>query len=326
MRRCLVFAVCALWAAALGWSQGVVTLRWSWEVQAALSCSSGGGTSLECQVPEGSLASVSLSVSADPARTVHVSPVVLPSGWPAGSSSSGWGTVNAIYAFTPPPGSAGRRVEIVYRAWADGVPPLDLKVAVDIAPPSASCALQLTAPAVPPGTQGRLFWSADRPITWSDFWALPPADRDPLDAAGIAMLLEYQLVPAVVQEGTIWRARVGSLSATVAMERDRSWALPDRQTPAGLNHEQKHFDLAEAYRRLLERSLWGISGTGGSASEAMQNLLLLAEAIFQEVTDRHSASQTQYDRETDHGRNAARQEQWDRTIAGWLRDPHLRLP
>ncbi len=322
----LGFVGCALWVAVVfGWGQTAVTLRWSWEVQAASSCFSSGGTFLQCQVSEGSSALVSLSVSADPARTVHVAPVAVPTGWPAGSSSSGWGTVTTLYAFTPPPGSAGRRVEIVYRTWTDGVPPLDLKVAVDIAASSSSCALQASAPTGPLETQTRLLWSS-RPITWDDFWAPSPPGRDPQAAAAIAMVLQYQMVPVVAQEGPSWRARVDSLTVTAAMERDRSWALPDRRTPAGLLHEQRHFDLAEAYRRFLERSLRGISGTGSSASEAMQSLLRLAESVFQEVLGRHSATQTQYDRETNHGRDAARQDEWERKISSWLLDPYLRLP
>jgi len=329
MRRWLGLMMGALGvASALGLGQSAVTLRWSWEVQAASSCFSDRGTFLQCQVPEGSPAAVSLSVSVDPARTVHVAPVSLPTGWPAISPSSGWGTVTMLYAFTPPPGSAGRRVEIAYRVWADGVAPLDLKVAVDVSAPQPSCPLPLPSsePTTRLGTQARVPWSADRRITWDDFWAPPPPDRDPQAAAAIATLIEYQLEPAVAQEGANWRARVGSLTVTAAMERDRSWAVPDRRTPAGLQHEQRHFDLAEAYRRLLESELRGIVTTGRTASEAMQKLLHLAEAIFQEMTERHSAAQAQYDRETNHGRDAARQREWDRRIAGWLLDPYLRLP
>lgn len=310
-------------AAALGLGQGAVTLRWAWEVEAARACSSNGGTLLVCQVAEGGTTSVSLSVSADPARAVHVAPVSVPPGWPTGSSSSGWGTVTTRYAFTPPPGSAGRRVEIVYRAWTDGVAALDLKLVVEIGASTSSCP---SPPGGSPGTEARLPWRADRPITWDDFWASPPSDRDPQAAAGIAMIIEYELVPAVVREGAMWRARVGSLTATAAMERDRSWALPDRRTPAGLNHEQRHFDLAEAYRRLLEAALTGLSAVGQTASEASENLLALARSVFQEVMGRHSAAQAQYDRETNHGRDPARQEEWDARIAAWVRDRRPSLP
>ncbi len=327
MRRCLGLVLCAVWATVtLGWTQHAVTLRWLWEVEAARSCSSSEGTLLLCQVSEGSSASASLSVSADPARTVHVAPVSVPAGWPTPSPASGWGTATTIYTFSPPPGSAGRRVEIVYRAWADGIPPLDLKLAVEVGAPVLPCPLTAPAPGGATGTDARLPWRADRPITWDDFWAPPPADRDPQDAAGIAMVLDYQLEPVVTQEGREWRARVASLVVTAAMERDRSWALADRRTAAGLAHEQRHFDLAELYRRLLEAALRGLSGTGSSAHEATQHLLNQARSVFHEVMDRHSAVQAQYDRETNHGRDPTRQAEWDRRISDWLRDPHPWLP
>lgn len=326
VRRCLGFVLCGVWMAALGWGQGAVTLRWSWQVEAAQACSSAEATLLLCQVPEGSAASVTLSVSADPARAVHVAPVAVPAGWPAASSSSGWGTATTVYRFTPPPGSAGRLVEILYRAWTDGVPALDLKLAVNISAPVPACSLAGPAPAGSREMEARLAWSADRPLTWDDFWAPPPPDRDPQAAAAIAIVIDYQLEPVLTPDGPKWRAGVGSLVVAAAMERDRSWALADRRTPTGLGHEQRHFDLAEAYRRLLEAALRGLSATGSSAAEAAQNLLSQGRAVFQEVMDRHSAAQAQYDRDTNHGRDAARQEEWDRRIAGWLSDPYLRLP
>lgn len=326
MKRCLASVAAVLWVSVLAWGQGAVTLHWSWEVQPAASCVSNAGTILLCQVPEGTSTSVVLSISADPLRTVHVMPVAAPFGWPMGSSSSGWGTARTLYAFTPPPGSAGRRVEIVYRTWADGISPLELRLAVDVQATRAPCALQPSAPTDQLGTAARLPWSADRPITWDDFWAPPPLDRNSQAAAAIAMRIEYELMPTAVQEGREWRARAGSLAVTLAMERGRSWALLDRRTSPGLRHEQLHFDLAEAYRRLLEVSLRGVSAIGSTASEAGRNLIRLAESISQEILERHSAAQAQYDLDTKHGRDASRQEEWDRTIVGWLLSPYPRLP
>lgn len=71
----------------------------------------------------------------------------VPSGWPnslwiqqlgqwvdsRSSVASGWGTITAQYRFTPPAGSAGRRVELRFKAWTAGViGELELRVILDI--------------------------------------------------------------------------------------------------------------------------------------------------------------------------------------------------
>lgn len=326
MRRCLGLVLCSVWTAvALGWGQGTVALRWSWEVEAARSCSSSEGTLLLCQVSEGSSTSVSLSVVAEPARTVHLAPVSVPPGWPTASSASGWGRATVVYTFSPPPGSAGRRVEIVYGVWTDGIPPLDLKLAVEVSASVPSCPLATPAPGASPGTEARLPWSAHRPITWGDFWGLPPADRDPAAGAGIATGLGFDLTVATARDpGTgIWRARIASVLVTAAMERDRSWAIPERRTSAALAHEQGHFDLTEVYRRVLEGELQGLSGDGWTAWGAEEGLRTRAGEAFQRVSARHSEVQALYDRETDHSRATAQQAAWEERIAAWLCDPGL---
>ncbi len=308
---------------AVSGAQAAVSLHVSWEVRATGACSATGSTLLQCRVPEGTPASILLSVSATPAQEVALTPLAVPPGFPAGEGVSGWGTATARYAFTPPLGSAGRRVEIVYRASTSGVAPLDVRIVLDIQAPSLSCSAPLPAASVTPGTESRLYWSADRPITWADFWASPPPGRDPRALAGIAMALEYHLIAVAEREAGTWRARPTSLTVTNAMERSRSWALPAPRTEAALLHEQRHFDLAEVYRRILESALRGLVGTGRTAQEAEQDLFARAEEVFRSVNDRHSQVQARYDRETDHGRDAARQAEWDRNIASWLIDPGL---
>ena len=73
----------------------------------------------------------------------------VPSGWPnslwiqqlgqwvdsRSSVASGWGTITAQYRFTPPAGSAGRRVELRFKAWTAGIiGELELRVILDVVP------------------------------------------------------------------------------------------------------------------------------------------------------------------------------------------------
>ncbi|MBC7220884.1 DUF922 domain-containing protein [Candidatus Bipolaricaulota bacterium] len=308
--------------AVCGAGQEAVTLHWAWEVQGAGSCVSSGGTLLRCPVREGAPASMLLSVMVSPPRAVHVTSVSVPDGWPTLPATTGWGTVRAVYTFAPPPGGAGSEVEITFQAWAAGIPPLQLRLVLNVLPANPSCSVD---PGLALGGDPGLPWSADRPIGWDDFWAPPPSDRDPGAAAAIATVLAYDLTAVAARDpGTgRWQARIASLTVTNEMERDRSWALPERRTAAALAHEQGHFDLAEVYRRILERELQGLSGDGWTAAEAEQALRTRAREAFQRVTARQSEVQARYDRETDHGRDAARQADWEGRIAAWLRNPDL---
>ncbi len=319
----------AFLALAFGWgavgAQGAASLHVAWEVRGGSACSASGDTLLHCEVPEGAPASIVLTVSATPAQAVTLAPLAVPPGFPVAEGAAGWGTATARYVFTPPPGSAGRRVEIAYRAIAAGVASLDLKIVLDIRVPSAACSSSSPAAVASSGAESRLYWSADRPITWADFWASPPLDRDPHALARIAMALEYRLSAVAERDaGTgTWKARPASLTVTNSMERDRSWALPTPRTGAALGHEQRHFDLAEVYRRVLESALRGLVATGRTAQEAEQNLFARAEEVFRSANDRHSQVQARYDREADHGRDAQGQAEWDRRIVSWLLDPRL---
>lgn len=108
------------------------------------------------------------------------------------------------------------------------------------------------------------------------------------------------------------------------MDRAKSWVLPQAKTQETLNHEQRHFDLNEVYRRLLELSLrkfLGIEVSGATREEAEGKLKTMLNAVFERVIARCQEIQNRYDRETDHGRNLQKQREWDRWISEWLSDP-----
>jgi hypothetical protein len=316
---------CAL-LGAVAVAQGAVNLRFSGEIRAAGPCSTVAGE-VFCSLPEGSAGSLTLVATATPVRTVHIALVSFPRGWPGASAVSGWGTATAQYAFTPPAGSAGQRVELVFQARADGVAPVELRVVLDItAPAVASCEARPPLGGVSTATESpTLDWDSARPLVWSDFWAPPPLDPAHPKAAEIAMSLLYTVEHSAARDPATgaWRAHASSLVVRNAMERDRSWVAPGHATPAVLNHEQRHFDLNEVYRRVLLTLLGTVTGSGRTAQAAKADFQSQAEAIFQRVTGLNAEMQARYDRETDHGRDAARQAEWDKRIANWLLDPRL---
>jgi hypothetical protein len=168
-------------------------------------------------------------------------------------------------------------------------------------------------------------WSVNRPLTWADFSSPPPANASNLvDVAAIHMTIRWSASYAIRnQGGSTWAGTVESLSVLNAMDTARSWVVANRQSAQALSHEQTHFNLNEVYRRKIESALRCQQATGTTA-EATQSVL--AQRLHQTadaLLDRAAEMQSQYDRETRHGNDAAKQAEWDRKVLGWLTSPSL---
>lgn len=88
----------------------------------------------------------------------------------------------------------------------------------------------------------------------------------------------------------------------------------DRASPDSLQllaHEQGNFDLCEIYRRQLDENVLRYENRGASQSRA-------TEHIFREVYSAYLAKQVQYEKETNHGLDTARQDEWTKRIAAEL--------
>ncbi len=164
-----------------------------------------------------------------------------------------------------------------------------------------------------------------RGITWDDFEGTPPegADKEP-EAARIAIFLKY--APKRVQvwydkAARKWKAKYTKIEVTNFMDKSQSWVLPGHKTAALLNHEQKHFDLNEVYRQLLQEALEKLEGEGDTQRDALKDLNKKVAETTAKFEAEAKKQQERYDKETDHGRNAEKQAEWDKRIAGWLADP-----
>ncbi len=145
----------------VGWAQtygpgeiyyGGIRLQFSGQMVVAGTCSPAvqpapGVSQIQCQVPEGVAGTIDLTATRTPAGAVNIRVESMPLGWPnslwiqqlgqwvdsRSAVASGWGTVQAQYRFTPPTGTAGRRVELRFKAWTTGViGELELRVILDI--------------------------------------------------------------------------------------------------------------------------------------------------------------------------------------------------
>jgi hypothetical protein len=168
-------------------------------------------------------------------------------------------------------------------------------------------------------------WSKDRPLTWDDFRGQPP-EAPSGEAAYIRYRLEVRdAVPVLKWDPATksWEARLDPQKLRVLnlMVRSLSWVDPARKTDHLLAHEQGHFDLAEVYRRILEKRLLALRARGATQKQAVAALMKAVEAAQNAVWEKLEEVQNRYDGETGHGANPEKQSEWLDKIKLWLRNP-----
>jgi hypothetical protein len=147
-------------------------------------------------------------------------------------------------------------------------------------------------------TAAEIGWSADRPLTWSDYKAKP--DPSSGAAASTATFLGFD-----------YQYRNGSLTykITNTFSPDRSWGR--HKTAYILAHEQGHFDIAEIYARKLYQRM--------SAYKPGKNFQKDLGQIYENVSNEKAVYQQQYDRETNHSIKTDEQAAWLKKIAEELK-------
>jgi hypothetical protein len=164
-------------------------------------------------------------------------------------------------------------------------------------------------------------WSADRPLTWGDFWTSAPAWAVQGNwVASPHLVINWSASFKAVRTGTVWTASVTSLTVTNAVDRSLSWAISSRTSPTALHHEQLHFNLHEVYRRLLEMTL-GPMTSQASSEAACQSLNDQLKSVSAQILQRAQNAQLQFDRDTANGTNLEAQAIWETQIASLLLNP-----
>ena len=93
----------------------------------------------------------------------------------------------------------------------------------------------------------------------------------------------------------------------------KSWYKKIEET---LPHEQGHLDISELYaKRLADMSLDKLPvGEGASVKEAEADLAQKMKAFAANFAAEAQSEQDRYDTETNHGKNAAKQQEWSAAI------------
>ena len=179
---------------------------------------------------------------------------------------------------------------------------------------------------VPSVGTGEVTWGPNRLIGWEDFQGAPPVHAESMaQAAEIHMSIRchLELVIEYDCQQCLWKAAIDrdSLVVTNTMDPSLSFVAPGKKSQTILNHEQRHFDLNEVYRRVLLAALSTLAGQGVDAELAKQAVQQSIDATTEKILAQLAKIQDRYDKETPHGRDLQGQAAWDTTIDAWLADP-----
>lgn len=148
-----------------------------------------------------------------------------------------------------------------------------------------------------------LYWSPDRQVTWDDFTGTMPGMNAYAAYTHTLITFGYTLTingDTVQPQFTIRCAFIRSLSW---VNRSRPEALSEEL----LSHEQLHFDIAELTARRLKEEL---------AAKTFYRTSYQTEitALYRKVIEDGDQLQRSYDKETRHGVDKIRQEEWKTEI------------
>lgn len=148
-------------------------------------------------------------------------------------------------------------------------------------------------------SQNRLIiWEEGDQLQWSDFKSSPDSrsHHHALTASGISIDMQQTSEDSV------------SITVDANFYPQKSWLKKGKATDHLLNHEQRHFDISEIYRRKLIRT---IMTSGVLESRNINN------EIDKLYTDNDAALriyQNKYDHETEHSQFTDKQLVWNKII------------
>jgi hypothetical protein len=149
-------------------------------------------------------------------------------------------------------------------------------------------------------------WNSGRKLSWDDF--LGTVDNHyPADA------LTYTTHQSSFRAFGIGNRFHVESDVVCCFIKSKSWVKEEAKTDYLLNHEQRHFDIAEAGAREFRKNLKAAHFT----SENFQNEV---QKITREIDEKYKKIQAEYDKETNHSRIEEKQKEWNSKIDSMLKN------
>jgi hypothetical protein len=146
--------------------------------------------------------------------------------------------------------------------------------------------------------QDTIIWSADRPLTKEDFKVKKSSKAAASTSSGLFLHSEDK-------EGTLmfYVEAIFSKSKSFFMKEESLYTL---------KHEQLHFDITELHARKLRQKI--IQRDFKKTSKVRETIQKMYDKAFEDC----QREQSNYDRDTEHGINAAKQQVWSEKITQQL--------
>jgi hypothetical protein len=192
----------------------------------------------------------------------------------------------------------------------------------------AACLFAVLCAVATSAAQGPIHWSAERKLTKDDFKGRVPAATEHASLSWITIDAEWECQGTTLvssaraafdpsrswwrySQGNIW-GNAGERVSSSRAQQDARRSLVDRDLQL-LDHEQLHFDLAEAIVRKIRAEFAAAKNACAdpAGTDPIREMIARADRELQE-------EQQRYDRETGHGLNAVAQDQWRRRIRALL--------
>jgi len=154
-------------------------------------------------------------------------------------------------------------------------------------------------PLIEPNQTHLIEWSNARKLTWNDFQGKPNDESD--NAALTSSNINFQ-----------FGYGSAGFNYTISCRFDKNQSWVKVKSDHVLAHEQGHFDIAEIHARKLNKALKEYKYNRNTVSQDVNK-------IYEDIMKKHHETQSIYDKETDHSRNSAKQEEWYKKIANDLK-------
>lgn len=168
----------------------------------------------------------------------------------------------------------------------------------------------------------KIFWKKDRELQWDDYTRIYAVD-DSLICANTNNGIEFTTKQGIISEEPC-QYQYTEMTIRSVFDTQESWVKDHLIDYCSLEHERKHFDIAEIYSRILwTKFLQEVNGIIYSCPEHGSGSLwtrihdetnALEDKFYNEVFDKFNATQNRYDMETDLGIIDDKQKEWEDRI------------
>nr|WP_314490493.1 DUF922 domain-containing protein [uncultured Chryseobacterium sp.] len=148
----------------------------------------------------------------------------------------------------------------------------------------------------------RIEWKEDRKLIWNNFKSKINNQRGKDIVAYTHCGWVYSVVKSSNPKGA------AKVDIKTIFNEDQSWKDDKRINDYVLNHEQKHFDIAEIYARRIRKEIIEKIKTTGDYDRYFQT-------VYNRILKDYKNFQALYDGVTEHGMNKEKQAEYDALIS-----------